>query len=148
MSFLHIMQQKNACHFPQHWRWCLTAAQRWWEYILIGTTDKGKAAPSSVPAGKHGTEREKERDDRGREGARETRRKSGSGEEQTISMLISFALLPRNTNNAVPGEEAEANGDKAASSLTSGPPLICAESVAGWIHRKKKKKKKKTELQD
>ena len=78
-----------------------------------------------------------------------SRRESRRGEEQTISTLISIALLPRNTNNAAP-KEPEANRDKAASSLTLG---LCSSVLNQWqaeytSEKKKQKKKKKTELWD
>ena len=77
-----------------------------------------------------------------------SRSESRRGEEQTISTLISIALLPRNTNNAAP-KEPEANRDKAASSLTLG---LCSSVLNQWqaeyTSEKKQKKKKKTELWD
>lgn len=103
--------------------------------ILTGAADNGMAPPSSVPKGNTA---QRGRRNRERERVRLRQRGSRSGEEQTISTLISIPLLPRNTNNAAP-KEPEANRDKAASSLTLG---LCSSVLNQWQEEYTLKKKR------
>ncbi len=76
-----------------------------------------------------------------RERMRLGHRESQSGEEQTLSTLISFPLLPRNINNVAP-KETDANRDKNVSSLSLG---LCSSVLNQW---QPEYTSKKTELWD